>query len=175
MLPSESFSWSPSCPWILNGLPVIALLAAGSLMASIMSCSREHDSLQGWACGCAPRLGWLRFGELPLLVGRYCSYLLPMQTGGTTQVLVFKTLRMMDRPALYIQHTVLIWWYDTALGICMAKLMVMTFVFSSDRLTGWHCIHGSNLAGLYYRRSKIRLNQSGDFSSHKYYTNRRIV
>ena len=34
-------------------------------------------------------------------MGRYCSYLLPKQTGGTTQILVFKTLRMIGRPALY--------------------------------------------------------------------------
>ena len=40
------------------------------------------------------------FGEFPRLVGRYCSYLLPKQTGGTTQILIFKTLRMIDRPAL---------------------------------------------------------------------------
>ena len=29
------------------------------------------------------------------------TYLLPKQTGGTTQILVFKTLRMIGRPALY--------------------------------------------------------------------------
>ena len=39
-------------------------------------------------------------------MGRYCSYLLPKQTGGTTQILVFKTLRMIDRPALYITSDV---------------------------------------------------------------------
>ena len=42
------------------------------------------------------------FGELPRLVGHYCSYLLPKQAGGTTQILVSKTLRMIGRPALYI-------------------------------------------------------------------------
>ena len=31
-------------------------------------------------------------GGDPRLVGRYCSYLLPKQTGGTTQILIFKTL-----------------------------------------------------------------------------------
>ena len=39
--------------------------------------------------------------EFPRLVGRYCSYLLPKQAGGTPQILVFKTLRMTSRPALY--------------------------------------------------------------------------
>ena len=31
----------------------------------------------------------------------YCSYLLPKQTRGTPQILIFKTLRMTSRPALY--------------------------------------------------------------------------
>ena len=35
------------------------------------------------------------------LVGRYCSYLLPKQAGGTSQIRIFKTLRMTSRPALY--------------------------------------------------------------------------
>ena len=35
-------------------------------------------------------------------MGRYCSYLLPKQTGGTTQILVFKTLRMTGRPTVYV-------------------------------------------------------------------------
>ena len=41
------------------------------------------------------------FGEFPRLVYRYCSYLLPKQTGGTTQILIFETFRMIGRPALY--------------------------------------------------------------------------
>ena len=32
------------------------------------------------------------FGEFPRLVGRYCSYLLPKQAGGTPQIIIFKTL-----------------------------------------------------------------------------------
>ena len=40
------------------------------------------------------------FGEFPRLMGRYCSYLLPKQAGGTPQILVDKTLRMTSRPAL---------------------------------------------------------------------------
>ena len=39
--------------------------------------------------------------EFPRLVGRYCCYLLPKQTGGTTQILIFQTLRMIGHPALY--------------------------------------------------------------------------
>ena len=31
-------------------------------------------------------LGWVRFGEFPRLVGRYGSYLLPKQDGGTSQI-----------------------------------------------------------------------------------------
>ena len=38
-------------------------------------------------------------------MGRYCSYLLPKQAGGTTQILFFKTLRMIGRPALYTHFT----------------------------------------------------------------------
>ena len=30
------------------------------------------------------------FGEFPRLVGRFCSYLLPKQAGGTPQILVYK-------------------------------------------------------------------------------------
>ena len=34
-------------------------------------------------------------------MGRYCSYLLPKQAGGTPQILLFKTLRMTGRPTVY--------------------------------------------------------------------------
>ena len=44
----------------------------------------------------------MRILKFPRLVGRYCNYLLPKQTSGTTQILVFKTLRTIGRPALYI-------------------------------------------------------------------------
>ena len=47
----------------------------------------------------------MRIWGVPLAVGHYCSYLLPKQTGGTTQILVFETLRMIDRPALYCQES----------------------------------------------------------------------
>ena len=40
------------------------------------------------------------------LVGRYSSYLLPKQTRGTTQILIFKTLRMIGRLALHKIYTV---------------------------------------------------------------------
>ena len=36
------------------------------------------------------------------MVGRYCSYLLPKQSVGTNQILIFKTLLMIGRPALYL-------------------------------------------------------------------------
>ena len=41
------------------------------------------------------------FVEFPRLVGRYCSYLLPKQAGGTIQILIFKTLQMTGRPTVY--------------------------------------------------------------------------
>ena len=49
---------------------------------------------------------WVRicqqeFGEFPRLVGRYCSYLLPKQAGGTPQILVDKTSRMTGRLRVY--------------------------------------------------------------------------
>ena len=39
--------------------------------------------------------------RVPRLVGRYCSYLLPKQTGGTTQIPILETLGMIGRPALH--------------------------------------------------------------------------
>ena len=42
------------------------------------------------------------FGEFPRLVGRYCSYLLPKEAGGTPQILILKTLGMMGRLTVYI-------------------------------------------------------------------------
>ena len=42
------------------------------------------------------------FGEFPRLVGRYCSYLLPKQSGGTTQILIFKTLRMTGHLRVFV-------------------------------------------------------------------------
>ena len=62
---------------------------------------RVSETVQGDSGGQVPWLGGLRFGEFPRLVGRYCSYPLPKQTGGTTQILIFKTLRMIGRTALY--------------------------------------------------------------------------
>ena len=50
------------------------------------------------------------FGEFPRLVGRYCSYLLPKQTRGTAQILIFKTSRPIGRPALYISSYVQLCW-----------------------------------------------------------------
>ena len=47
-------------------------------------------------------------------MGRYCIYLLLKQAGGTPQILVFKTLRMIGRPGLYrMTH---IGWIDFDLG-----------------------------------------------------------
>ena len=49
-------------------------------------------------------------------LSRYCSYLLPKQTGGTTQILIFETLQMIRRPALYTV-TELLFWLQQKLGI----------------------------------------------------------
>ena len=46
------------------------------------------------------------FGEFPRLVGRYCSYLLPKQAGGTPQILVDKTSRMTGRLRVYFDSSV---------------------------------------------------------------------
>ena len=48
-------------------------------------------------------------------MGRYCSYLLPKQAGGTAQIIVFKTLRMIGRPALYYPKNL-----SLILPICMS-------------------------------------------------------
>ena len=49
---------------------------------------------------------WRReFGEFPQLVGRYCNYLLPKQTGGPTQSLIFETLQMIGpHPVLVLEN-----------------------------------------------------------------------
>ena len=39
--------------------------------------------------------------KFPRLVGRYCSYLLPKQAGGTPQIIVDKTSRMTGRLRVY--------------------------------------------------------------------------
>ena len=49
---------------------------------------------------------WVRFcqqefWELPRLMGRYCSYLLPKQAGGTPQIIVDKTSPMTGRLRVY--------------------------------------------------------------------------
>ena len=48
-------------------------------------------TLQGESGGRVPWLGLLRFGEFPRLVGRYCSYLMSKQDGGTSRILVNPT------------------------------------------------------------------------------------
>ena len=52
-------------------------------------------------------LGWvdldLAFGEFPQLVGCYCSYLLPKQGGGTSQIQVNKTQSTRTWDALYME------------------------------------------------------------------------
>ena len=40
-----------------------------------------------------------------MLVGRYCSYLMHKQAGGTPQILVDKTLRMTSRLRVYNNET----------------------------------------------------------------------
>ena len=45
-------------------------------------------------------------GSSPAGGPRYFSYLLPKQAGGSPQILVFKTLRMTSRPALYIFYNI---------------------------------------------------------------------
>ena len=46
-------------------------------------------------------------GSSPWLVGRYCSYLLPKQAGGTPQIIVDKTTPMTGRLRVYIYETAL--------------------------------------------------------------------
>ena len=57
-------------------------------------------------------------------MGRYCSYLLPKQAGGTSQILVFKTLQMTSRPALYVfftfHHRFKSNYYENGLGFELA-------------------------------------------------------
>ena len=46
-----------------------------------------------------------RIWGVPWLVGRYCSYLLPKQAGGTPQILVDKTSPMTGRLRVYLIKT----------------------------------------------------------------------
>ena len=71
-------------------------------------------------------------------MGRYCSYLLPRQTGATTQILVFKTLRMIDRPALYRGNCT----EEEIEFICQSK----------ERAVELFMQNYSNFGGLYMRR-----------------------
>ena len=54
-------------------------------------------------CHLLGNLGWvdLDLGSSPRLVGRYCSYLLPRQAGGTPQIIDDKTSRMTGRLRVY--------------------------------------------------------------------------
>ena len=52
--------------------------------------------VQSWVRFC-----WQEFGEFPRLLGRYCSYILPKQAGGTPQILVNKTSPMTGRLRVY--------------------------------------------------------------------------
>ena len=49
------------------------------------------------------------FGEFPRLVGRYCSYLLPKQTRGAPQILIFKTLQMTGHLTIYYNGNRILW------------------------------------------------------------------
>ena len=54
-----------------------------------------------WSKWSGTRFCWVRFGEFPRLVGRYCIYLLPKQDGGTSQIYVNKTLCQTTGLTLY--------------------------------------------------------------------------
>ena len=56
-------------------------------------------------------LGWLRFGEFPRLVGRYCSCLLPKQNGGTSHIKVNPTWcpDLMNNPVHSFSSSLLTW------------------------------------------------------------------
>ena len=81
-------------------------------------------NLQGVTCPRRPWLGWLRFGELSRLVGRYCSYLLPKQGGETSQIQVNKTQSTRTWDALYVDC----WRIEGRLGaITYAEQIVLEF------------------------------------------------
>ena len=70
------------------------------------------------------------FGEFPQLVGRYCSYLLPKQAGGTPQIIVDKTSRMTGRLRVYANE-----WIDT----CTRYLAIMNV----NRNAAYLSVHGA--------------------------------
>ena len=57
---------------------------------------RETHLLADW-------VGFTLIWDFPRLVGRYCSYLLPKQAGGTPQILVDKTSPMSGRLRVYVK------------------------------------------------------------------------
>ena len=67
------------------------------------------------------------FGEFPRLVGRYCSYLLPKQAGGTPQILVDKTSRMTGRLRVYCN------WNQFKLVIKVITQLLTLWLT-------WHCL-----------------------------------
>ena len=83
---------------VLNWIPVVDLTPvvdpnqcnshSGSFwnQKSNSSKKRNYNTSTRWGWWLVNRLGWLRFGEFPRLVGRYCSYLRPKQDGAWKQV-----------------------------------------------------------------------------------------
>ena len=63
---------------------------------ALFRCTTTLLGVQSWVRFCQQE-----FGEFPRLVGRYCSYLLPKQAGGTPQILVDKISYMTGRLRVY--------------------------------------------------------------------------
>ena len=88
---------------------IILINSYASRMRTNLSPYRSNLSLYSVGTRQCTLLGvqsWVRFcqqefGEFPRLVGRYCSYLLPKQAGGTPQILVDKTSPMTGRLRVY--------------------------------------------------------------------------
>ena len=86
-----------------------SLTAQNSLHNLLNNLPPQSPDLSHFIINCSTLLGvpscvrfcQQEFGELPRLVGRYCSYLLPKQAGGTPQILVDKTSRMTGRLRVY--------------------------------------------------------------------------
>ena len=66
-------------------------LGKDEVLELVLGQNLQKKQRSGASVHCWASCHSLSFGEFPWLVGRYCSYLLPKQAGGTPQILIFKT------------------------------------------------------------------------------------
>ena len=91
------------------------LIQGGIIRYRNTFCSRQNGCCTIWGVRSFARFWRWGFWEFPRLVGRYCSYLLHMQAGRTTQIIVLKKpCEWSDAPRciwFIVQSIVTVWFY----------------------------------------------------------------